>query len=90
MSVNRKKRSILTNFLVCEVPKIWSKYTTIINTYFTHAVFTVGMSKKPLLPVVVISRAGASLLLALVPSFKDTEALKTVAKKSHPFVPTAF
>ena len=69
--------------------KIHNNYQS-IKIYFTHAVFTVGMSKKPLLPVVVMSRAGASLLLALVPSFKDTEALNTVAKKSHPFVPTAF
>ncbi len=53
----------------------------------TYAVLTVGISRNPLLPVVVMSRAGASLLLTFEPpSFKDTDALKTVAKKSHPLV----
>ncbi len=57
----------------------------------TYAVFTVGMSRNPLLPVVVIRRAGASLLLAFVPpSLSETDALNTLAKKSQPFVTPPF
>ena len=62
-----------------------------LNSQKTYAVLTVGMSRNPLLPVVVIRRAGASLLLTFVPpSLSETDALNTVAKKSQPFVTPPF
>ena len=71
-------------------PDLWVK-VSIDRRMITHAVFIVGMSRNPLLPVVVIRSAGASLLLTFdPPSLSETEALKTVAKKSHPFVTPPF